>query len=111
MCRQDSHERENRHYTAIADLREGRTPSLASISSQTDVDAFNASRKSAPLSTAARSEVAVEYLAQTYGQAALGRLLRENVGGSPSTFNQHLTEVTGVSVDGLDAAVSRWLLK
>jgi hypothetical protein len=57
-----------------------------------------------------RGYAAVSYLAERWGAGVAGELLRRNRNGDTATFTRALTELTGMSLDDLDRAVSRWLL-
>jgi class 3 adenylate cyclase len=88
---------------AVDDVQAGTAPSLASISRGADVTAFEATAASNTTRVDARSEAAVEYLAQKYGEATLGRLLRE---GRFPAFADTLHQISGMSLDDFNAALT-----
>jgi hypothetical protein len=58
----------------------------------------------------ARTYAVVSYLYEAYGTAGVASLLRENKNGSVGRFNELLKNLTGLDADGLDGAVTGWLL-
>jgi hypothetical protein len=89
--------------TAVNDVQAGTAPSLADLGSGATVQAFEAAAPSNPARVDARSEAAVEYLARKYGEVALGRFLRE---GRFPAFNDALQQITGMSLDDFNAALT-----
>jgi len=91
---------------ASGDVKSGTAPSLSSISVYSDVYAFQAKLSSNTMRVDVRSEAAVEYMAKQYGEAAIGRLLRDNQFGNIPKFTDLLQQVTGMGVQGLDRALN-----
>jgi hypothetical protein len=89
--------------TAISDQQAGNAPALAQISSAADV---NISSGAPAKSIDARGQAAVEYLAQKFGVAAVGRLLNENASGSIARFNGALQSLTNMTLDQFNDALS-----
>ena len=59
----------------------------------------------------AKGYATVAYLAEKHGEGALGQLLRESRLGSIEKFVEQVRALTGLTQDGLDAAVTGWLLE
>jgi hypothetical protein len=59
----------------------------------------------------AKSYATVAYLTERHGEAAIGQLLRESRLGSIERFGEQVRTLTGLTVDGLDPAVTGWLLE
>jgi hypothetical protein len=93
---------------ALSDSKAKTAPSLSSISTNAQAQALMAKPNGNSLLDD-RSEAAVQYLAQQYGDAALGQLLKDNAFGSIPQFNAALQKATSLTPDGLDAAVDKWL--
>ena len=91
---------------AADERRNGKAPSLrelnqrsaASRDGQTDHDVY------------AHGHATVAYLADQHGFDATMHLLQANRFGNERSFDHHLSVLTGLSIDELDAAVGDWLL-
>jgi hypothetical protein len=59
----------------------------------------------------AKSYATVSYLGEKHGEGAVGQLLRESRLGSVEKFGEQVRALTGLTPDGLDAAVTGWLLE
>lgn len=59
----------------------------------------------------AKSYATVAYLTEKHGEGAVGQLLRESRLGSIEKFGEQVRAITGLTPDGLDAAVTGWLLE
>ena len=59
----------------------------------------------------AKGYATVAYLTEKHGEGAIGQLLRESRLGSVERFIQQVQALTGLTTDGLDAAVTGWLLE
>jgi hypothetical protein len=91
------------HQTAVNDVQAGTAPPLASIAAQADASAFVAAAPGNQARLDARCTAAVDYLARKYGEAALGRLARPD---TAAAFGDQLQQITGMGLDGLDAAIT-----
>ena len=58
----------------------------------------------------ARRYAAVAYLYEKYGDQAIINIIRDSANSSMDRFYELLTRLTGSDVDGLDAAITAWLL-
>lgn len=92
--------------SAINDAQAGTAPSLARISNPADVFAAEAAAANNAVQVDARGEAAFEYIARKYGEAALGRLLRDNSFGNIPKFNDLLQEITKMGIDDFNATVT-----
>lgn len=97
------------HTRALADVRAGTAPALAAVSSDANAQAYMSKHRGGLPAVDARSEAAVEWLAQNYGQAAVGRLIQANAAGSIAQFDDLLQRITGMSLNQLDLVLNRWL--
>ena len=93
---------------AARSVREGKSPRLADLNHYDQ--RTNAWAVYGKYPVAAKSYAAVAYLAERHGEESIGRLLVESRNGSLERFTQQVTGLTGLTLDGLDAAISAWLL-
>jgi hypothetical protein len=93
---------------AASDFKANTAPALSSISTNAQAQQLNA-RPNGTALLDDRSEAAVQYLAQQYGDAALGQILQDNAFGSLSQFNTALQKATSLTPDDLDNALNKWL--
>ncbi|MFN8634482.1 MAG: hypothetical protein U0893_11550 [Chloroflexota bacterium] len=90
-------------------VRNGQTLSLAQL--VTAEQSAEAVKQSDPFVVAARDYVAVAYLYDRFGDAAMRQQLQDLHNRSRADVTGILTNLTGVDVNGLDAAVNAWLLE
>jgi hypothetical protein len=93
---------------AASDFKAKAAPTLSSISTNDQAQQLSAKPNGSTLLDD-RSEAAVQYLAQQYGDAALGQILKDNAFGSISQFNAALQKATSLTPDDLDNALNKWL--
>jgi hypothetical protein len=89
-------------------VREGKSPRLAELNHYDQRTTAWAVYGKYPV--AAKSYAAVAYLAERHGEESIGRLLVDSRNGSLERFTEQVTRLTGLSLDGLDSAISAWLL-
>ena len=97
---------------AAGAVKAGAAPSLAGISTDDEVQAFESSHKQGAILVNAISEAAVRYIAQQHGEAAVGRLLRgdaQNASGSVEQFDVLLQQITKMNIDDFNTAVDHSL--
>lgn len=94
---------------AAQDARSGVAPMLGGIATDASAQALLKEHSGALLQVDARSEAALEYLAESEGAGTLSRLLKANAFGSIAQFNALLVQLTGMAPDELDANLNRWL--